>query len=61
MHVEEVDRDRESKDESQRHMESGQRQACMEEWIGADTCTVDDKMLMDGTLSLNLLRQNLFN
>ncbi len=37
MHVEEVDRDRESKDESQRHIEGGQRQACTwKRWTETD-------------------------
>ncbi len=62
--MEEVDRDRQRKDDSQRHMEGAQRQTCMEDWIGTDTAdkvdirTVakDDKLLMDINLSLNLLK-----
>jgi len=37
MHVVELDRDRQRKDDSQRHMESGQRQACMwKRWTETD-------------------------
>ncbi len=37
MHVEEVDRDRQAEDDSQRHMEGGQRQACTwKRWTETD-------------------------
>ncbi len=37
MHVEEVDRDRQRKDDRQRHMEVGQRQACTwKRWTETD-------------------------